>query len=70
MYLSKIIKTKKGIYVYDALNNKFALINSEMDISDDSRYQVFLSQNDFRDIKIPCEFDVKYPFSESELSVQ
>lgn len=67
MYLSKIIKTKKGIYVYDALNNKFALINSEMDISDDSRYQVFLSQNDFRDIKIPCEFDVRYPFSESEL---
>lgn len=67
MYLSKIIKTDEHTYVYDALNNKFALLQSEDDIYNESKYADFLSENDFRDIKEPCEFEIKYPYSEEEL---
>lgn len=67
MYLSKIIKTGNNLYVYDALNNKFALINSEKDILEDNNYAEFLRNNDYRDLKRPCMFDIKYPFSEDEL---
>lgn len=67
MYLSKVIKSGKRLYVYDALNNRFATINSEKDLLDDNSYVEFLHDNDFRDIKKPCEFEVKYPFSEEEL---
>ena len=67
MYLSKIIKTAEHTYVYDALNNKFALLQSEDDIYNESKYADFLSENDFRDIKEPCEFEIKYPYSEEEL---
>lgn len=67
MYLSKIIKTSNHLYIYDALNNKFAVINSEEDILDDKAYTRFLSENDFRDVKKSCEFQVKYPFSKDEL---
>lgn len=66
MYLSKIIKTGNSLYVYDTLNNKFAVINSERELSDNN-YGEFLRNNDFRDISKPCELDVKYPFSEDEL---
>ena len=69
MYLSKIIKTSKGnMYLYDALNNNFAMINSEEEILDDNKYANFLMDNNFRDIKQPCEFEIKYPFSEDELN--
>lgn len=56
MYLSKIIKTNNNMYIYDALNNNFAKINSEEDILDDNKYADFLINNNFRDIKKPCEF--------------
>lgn len=68
MYLSKIIKTSNNMYIYDALNNNFAAINSEEDILDDNKYADFLINSNFRDIKEPCEFDVKYPYSEDELN--
>ena len=45
MYLSKIIKTNNNTYIYDALNNSFAIINSEADILDDSKYADFLLEN-------------------------
>lgn len=67
MYLAKIIKTSSNTYIYDALNNKFAPIRSEETILDDNQYAGFLENNDFRDIKQPYEFDVKYPYSEDEL---
>lgn len=68
MYLSKVIKTSNNMYIYDALNNNFATINSEEDIVDDNKYADFLIDNNFRDIKKSCEFDVKYPYSEDELN--
>lgn len=68
MYLSKIIKTGSNLYIYDALNNSFAIINSEEDIFDDNKYTDFLINNNFRDIRKPCEFNVVYPYSEDELS--
>ncbi len=68
MYLSKIIKTSSNMYIYDTLNNNFATINSEEDILDDNKYADFLINNNFRDIKKSCEFDVKYPYSEDELN--
>lgn len=68
MYLSKIIKTNSNMYVYDALNNSFAVINSEEDILDDRKYADFLAENNFRDIKKRCEFEIKYPYSEGDLT--
>ena len=38
MYLAKTIKTESGLYIYDALSNKFALVNSEQDLLDDKYY--------------------------------
>lgn len=67
MYLAKVIKFNDRMYVYDALNNKFAAIHSEEDLMDDSKYANFLCDNGFRDIREPCEFEIKYPFSEEEL---
>ncbi|WP_321835568.1 lachnocin radical SAM maturase [Clostridium butyricum] len=68
MYLSKIIKTSSNMYLYDALNNNVAKINSEEDILDDNKYADFLIDNNFRDIKKSCEFDMKYPYSKDELN--
>lgn len=68
MYLSKIIKTGSNLYIYDALNNSFAIINSEEDIFDDNRYTDFLINNNFRDIRQPCEFNLVYPYSQDELN--
>lgn len=68
MYLAKIIKTNKHIYLYDALCNNFALLNSEEDITDKNKYRKFLKDSGFRDIEKPCKFEIKYPFSEDELS--
>lgn len=67
MYLSKIIETSSNLYIYDALNNSFATINSEEDIFDDNKYTDFLINNNFRDIKKPCEFVIRYSYSEDEL---
>lgn len=67
MYLAKVIKSDNRMYVYDALNNKLATINSEEDLLENESYENFLRDNDFRDIKKPCEFEVKYPFTEEEL---
>jgi uncharacterized protein len=67
MYLSKIIKTNENIYIYDALNNKFAYLQSEDDIYNETKYAEFLAASGFRDVKIPCEFDIRYPYSEEEL---
>lgn len=41
MYLAKTIKTESGLYIYDALSNKFALVNSEQDLLDDKYYAAF-----------------------------
>lgn len=68
MYLAKTIKTESGLYIYDALSNKFALVNSEQDLLDDKYYAAFLRDNDFRDVKKKCEFEVKYPLSKDELT--
>jgi len=68
MYLSKIIKSSSNMYIYDALNNNFAAINSEDEILDDNKYADFLINNNFRDIKKSCKFDVKYPYSEDEFN--
>ena len=68
MYLSKIIKTKNQVYIYDALYNKFALIPSEDVVSDEIKYKKFLIESNFRDIKEKCEFKIAYPYSEDELS--
>lgn len=68
MYLAKVIKSENHSYVYDALNNRLATINAEKDLLEDERYAEFLHDNDFRDIKKPCEFEVKYPFSKEELT--
>lgn len=43
------------------------MLQSEDDIYNESKYADFLSENDFRDIKEPCEFEIKYPYSEEEL---
>ena len=67
MFLSKVIKASNHLYIYDALNNRFATIESENDLKDDKSYAEFLCNNDFRDIKEPCEFEIRYPFSEDEL---
>lgn len=67
MYLAKIIKSGNHTYIYDALNNKFALLQSEEDVYNKEKYEAFLAENDFRDITSPCEFDIKYPYSEEEL---
>lgn len=66
--MSKIIKSGSNMYIYDALNNNFAALNSEEDILDDTKYADFLINNDFRDIRKPCQFDVKYPYSKDELN--
>lgn len=65
--LAKVIKSDNRMYVYDALNNKLATINSKEDLLENESYENFLRDNDFRDIKKPCEFEVKYPFTEEEL---
>ena len=49
-----------------ALSNKFALVNSEQDLLDDKYYAAFLRDNDFRDVKKKCEFEVKYPLSKDD----
>lgn len=67
MYLAKIIKSKEHTYLYDALNNKFAVLESEQDILDDEKYVEFLANTGFRDVKKPCEFEIKYPYSREEL---
>ena len=67
MYLAKVIKTGNRLYVYDAFNNKLATINSEKELFENTSYEEFLRDNDFRDLKEPCEFEVKYPFTEEEL---
>lgn len=67
MYLSKIINTTKNTYIYDALNNNFALLNSVGDIHDESKYADFLLESGFRDITEPCEFEIRYPYSKEEL---
>lgn len=67
MYLAKIIKTGDRVYVYDALNNRFAAVDSEDEVLDDNSYAGFLQDNSFRDIKKSCEFEVRYPLSEDEL---
>lgn len=67
MYLSKIIRTSKNLYIYDALNNDYALLNSEEDIYDNSKYAEFLRNNNFRDIRKSCVFDIQYPYSKEEL---
>lgn len=67
MYLAKVIRTSSNLYIYDALSNNFAAINSEEDISDDNNYIQFLRNNNFRDVKKPCKFDIKYPYSKDEL---
>lgn len=41
MYLSKIIKTKNKMYIYDALNNDFETISSIDEIEDKSKYKYF-----------------------------
>ncbi|HFH8923729.1 TPA: lachnocin radical SAM maturase [Streptococcus agalactiae] len=68
MYLSKIIKTKNKMYIYDALNNDFETISSIDEIEDKSKYKYFLRRTDFRDIKKSCSFKIKYPFSDIELT--
>lgn len=67
MYLSKIIKTGNNLYLYDALNNQVSLLDSEEDIYDENKYAEFLQNSHFRDIKMPAEFDVTYPYSDDEL---
>ena len=67
MYLSKIIKTNNNVYIYDALNNDFALLQSENDIYDKAKYVEFLAKSGFRDVTIPREFDIGYPYSNKEL---
>nr|WP_286130932.1 lachnocin radical SAM maturase [Clostridium sp. 12(A)] len=67
MYLAKIIKSSGNTYIYDALNNNFAVINSEADILDDNNYEDFLINNDFRDVKKYSEFELIYPYSKEEL---
>lgn len=51
MYLAKVIKSDNRMYVYDALNNKLATINSKEDLLENESYENFLRDNDFRDIK-------------------
>lgn len=41
MYLAKIIKSVNHTYIYDALNNKFALLQSEEDIYNKDKYKTF-----------------------------
>lgn len=54
MYLAKVIKTGNRLYVYDAFNNKLATINSEKELFENTSYEEFLRDNDFRDLKEPC----------------
>lgn len=68
MYLAKTIKTENGLYIYDALSNKIALVDSEKDTLDDECYAAFLQKNDFRDVRKACEFEVEYPLSKDELT--
>ncbi len=67
MYLSKIIKTNGKVYIYDALDNNFALLDSEDDIYNENKYIDFLADSGFRDVTKPCEFNIDYPYSEEEL---
>lgn len=53
MYLAKVIKTGNRLYVYDAFNNKLATINSEKELFENTSYEEFLRDNDFRDLKEP-----------------
>lgn len=41
MYLAKVIKSDNRMYVYDALNNKLATINSEEDLLENESYENF-----------------------------
>jgi len=56
------------MYIYDALNNRFCTISSKEDILNDNKYADFLISSNFRDIKKPCAFEIKYPYSEEELN--
>lgn len=67
LYLANIIITKSNTYIYDALNSNYAKISSEEEILDDRKYADFLINNNFRDIKKPCQFEIKYPYSKDEL---
>lgn len=42
MYLAKVIKSDNRMYVYDALNNKLATINSKEDLLENESYENFL----------------------------
>ena len=68
MYLSKVIKTKNNVYLYDALNDDFANLPSEDILENEKEYKSFIEENDFRDINKPAEFKIKYPYEFEELN--
>lgn len=67
MYLAKIIKTKENLYLYDAVSNSYAKLESEEIMKDKKSYVNFLEENSFRDVTKPCEFSIQYPYSKEEL---
>ena len=45
MYLSKVIKTKNNVYLYDALNDDFANLPSEDILENEKEYKSFIEEN-------------------------
>ncbi|MBQ3068075.1 MAG: radical SAM protein, partial [Oscillospiraceae bacterium] len=72
LYLSKIIKTDKNNFIYDAVSNK--LINIDAEILEqlelnmfNKKYYDFLTQNKIRDLTKPLNFEIEYTYSDEEL---
>ncbi|SCY09280.1 uncharacterized protein SAMN05660668_01384 [Pseudobutyrivibrio sp. AR14] len=68
MYLSKVIKTKNNVYLYDALNDDFTNLPSEDILDNEKEYKSFIEENGFRDINKPAEFKIQYPYEFEELN--
>lgn len=74
MFLSKIIETNVGDYIYDAVNNK--IVNLPEDLSAEikkgifsDKYFKFIKENELRDFQKPIEFNIlSYkPYSDGKL---
>ncbi|MBR1779735.1 MAG: radical SAM protein [Clostridia bacterium] len=73
MFLSKIIETNVGDYIYDAVNNKIIHLPGDLSCEMKSgvfseQYSEFINRNGLRDFRNPMEFSIlRYkPYSDDE----
>ena len=65
LFLSKVIKTNKGNYLYDAVHNKIIAIPDEVLVEIEkgnfsTKYNNFIKKNNCRDFSKPINFNIEY----------